>query len=153
MLINTCVAVFGLRSGGLKPYHLKIAHEYPKPEPSGRHSIVDGLYAWADERLGLTDVNAMARHKQVHNISIHSGVNGLAYRFLSNRRRFKTRCCEVPGADVDNVRCVPLSPEIWMPKRRCSFIGPVRHGDSLGNLRSAEDHVNEPGDEPAGIWF
>ena len=38
---------------------------YPKPDLSEESGIVDRLYNWADERLGLTDLIAFATHKQV----------------------------------------------------------------------------------------
>ena len=38
---------------------------FPKPEASGKTSPADAVYQWADERLGLTDVVALATHKQV----------------------------------------------------------------------------------------
>jgi hypothetical protein len=62
-----------------------------------------------------------------------------------NRKRFETGQCKVLGPDVKNVRAVGLSPEMRVSKRPRSFLGPVRYGDSCGNLQPAKDDVNGTG--------
>jgi len=55
---------------------------YPEPKTK------PGLYDWLDERLGISDVIALAKHK-----TIRSGITGAAFRCSSSSSSYSPESC------------------------------------------------------------